>query len=180
MSENFVNPLDNSEFSSGNSLKDLQPAAISHDELENLKLYMEVLRMQAKIESEPNLQLTMKKRVWDGAAWVERTQRVPVAKLLPQDSDFEKMRKLIILDLNNAGPESDKFRKLASRFQTNSLFTLSGKYAHFLLNKRREEETWRSALGTGGFLNVGAPTVDTRGGARPDRADATVEGGEAE
>jgi hypothetical protein len=162
MSESFKNPLDNSEFSSATGLKDLQPAAINNDELTALKLYMEVLQMQAKIEAEPDLKLTMTNRVYDAdkRVWVDAVQKVPVSKLLPQDSDFEKLRKLVILELNTAGPESDKFRTLAARFQTNSIFTLSGKYAHFLLNKRREEETYQSALGKGGMLNYEASTVD--------------------
>jgi hypothetical protein len=162
MSNSFTNPLDNSEFSTATSLKDLQPAAINNEELKSLKLYMEVLQLQAQIEKQDDLKLTMTNKAYDAEkrVWVEAVQHVPVAKLLPQDSDFEKLRKLVILELNTAGPESEKFRTLASRFQTNSIFTLSGKYAHFLLNKRREEETYQSALGAGGMLNYKAGTVD--------------------
>ena len=149
MSEGIRNNLDNSEFNSANTQRDVAPASVSKSEEERLFDYMKMLKMRAEIEKDADLKLKMKTQTWHAGdnKWKEEEKEVEISKLLPIDSEFEKTRKLIIISLNEAGPESEQFRKYASRFGTNSIFELSSRITNYVLDEKRRRETYNDLLG---------------------------------
>lgn len=149
MSEQHKNKLDNSEFAMSNTTRDISAASVDRSEEQRLKEYMEVLKLRAEIEKDASLELKIPTKVWDGTAnsgkgaWVMNlNKKVKVVDLLPQDSEFEKVRKLIIIKLNQEGPESEIFRRYASRFGSNSTFELSSRIANYVLDEKRRKETY--------------------------------------
>lgn len=148
MSEGTRNSLDNSEFNTANTNKDIAPASVSKSEEERLFDYMKMLKMRAEIEKDrADLKIGMKTKTWTGDKWQEEDKEIQIVDLLPVDSEFEKTRKLIIISLNKAGPESESFRKYASRFGSNSIFDLSSKITNYVLDEKRRRETYSDLLG---------------------------------
>jgi hypothetical protein len=148
MSEGTRNNLDNSEFNTANTSKDISPASVSKSEEDRLFDYMKMLKMRAEIEKDKNdLKISMKVKTWQTDKWVEEDKSVGILDLLPVDSEFEKTRKLIIISLNKAGPESESFRKYASRFGSNSIFELSSRITNYVLDEKRRRDTYSDLLG---------------------------------
>lgn len=154
MSEQHKNKLDNSEFAMSNTSRDVAPAAVDKSEEERLYHYMRTLKLRAEIEAEDDMTIKVPTRVWDPAAnagageWVlQANKTVRVRDLLPVDSEFEKTRKLILIQLNGWGPEHESFRKYASRFGSNSTFELSSRITNYVLDEKRRKETYQELLG---------------------------------
>jgi hypothetical protein len=154
MSEQHKNKLDNSEYAMSNTSRDVAPAAVDKSEEERLYHYMRTLKLRAEIEAEDDMTIKVPTRVWDatrngGAGeWVLQADKtVRVRDLLPVDSEFEKTRKLILIQLNGWGPEHENFRKYASRFGSNSTFELSSRITNYVLDEKRRKETYQELLG---------------------------------
>ena len=150
MSEGTRNNLDNSEFNTANTSKDISPASVSKSEEDRLFDYMKMLKMRAEIEKDKgNLKIAMKTKTWSATdnEWKDENKEVQILDLLPVDSEFEKTRKLIIISLNKAGPESESFRKYASRFGSNSIFELSSRITNYVLDGKRRRDTYSDLLG---------------------------------
>lgn len=145
-----TNKLDNSEYSAANTSKDLTMGSSGTQSEEALLFqYMQNLKLRAEIESDNTLVLpVVTDKTWDDSTgkWVTTTKKVPVKDLLPKDSEYERVRKLIIVKLNEAGPESELFRRYASRFGTNSIFAISSKAANFVLDEKRRRSTFEELV----------------------------------
>eukprot|EP00035_Acanthoeca_spectabilis_P029025 m.472986 g.472986 ORF g.472986 m.472986 type:complete len:141 (+) comp33604_c0_seq1:116-538(+) len=96
MSDTHKNRLDNSEFNTAHSTRDVAPASVDKSEESRLKDYMETLKLRAEIEAQDDLELSMSTNVWNAAnnRWDKVDKKVKVRELLPVDSEFEKTRKL--------------------------------------------------------------------------------------
>lgn len=148
MSEQHKNKLDNSEFAQSNTTRDVAPASVDKSEETRLYEYMRALKLRAEIEAKEDLEIKVGGKFWDATAnsgagaWVARpNKKVPIRDLLPVDSEFEKTRKLIIIQLNTWGPEHENFRKYASRFGSNSTFELSSRITNYVLDEKTRQET---------------------------------------
>lgn len=149
MSDGIRNTLDNSEFNTANSQRDIAPASVSKSEEDRLYEYMRMLKMKAEIEINKDLKTKMKVKTWNAtdSKWEDEEKEIHVSELLPVQSEFEKTRQLILISLNKAGPESESFRKYASRFGSNSIFELSSKIANYVLDEKRRRDTYNDLLG---------------------------------
>jgi hypothetical protein len=153
MSEQHTNKLDNSEYAMSNTARDIAPAAVDKSEEERLYHYMRTLKMRAEIEGANDLRIRIPVRVWNAGAnggagaWELQADRQELVRnLLPVDSEFEKTRKLIIIQLNAWGPEHENFRKYASRFGSNSTFELSSRITNYVLDEKRRKETYQELI----------------------------------
>ena len=110
---------------------------------------MQNLKLRAEIEKDSSLKVKMKVNQWNTTSkvWENADKEIPIADLLPIDSEFEKTRKLIIVNLNSLGPEHESFRKYASRFGSNSIFELSSRITNYVLDEKRRKETYDDLIG---------------------------------
>ena len=143
------NSLDNSEFNTSAAGKDVTPAAASFAEQESLTKYMENLKIRAEIEKATDLKINMKVNQFNATnkKWESVDKKLDIKELLPIDSEFEKTRKLIIVNLNSLGPEDPGFRKYASRFGSNSIFELSSRITNYVLDEKRRKEAYDDLIG---------------------------------
>lgn len=142
------NRLDNSEFNTAHTTRDVAPASVDKSEEQRLYEYMRTLKLRAEIEKAADLKVSINTNVYNKAdgTWGKKEIKKDIMELLPQDSEFEKTRKLVLISLNKEGPESEKFRKYASRFGTNSTFELSSRIANYVLDEKRRRETYNDLV----------------------------------
>jgi hypothetical protein len=127
----LINPHDNSENVAITNKKDLYSVTRTGTdaELEDHIRYFKYLQMRAEIEGgAKNLKI-------DG-------KDVPIADLLPPNSEHDNERLRVLILLNKLGPDDALVRQLQTDFGTNSIFELASEYANYSLGRTRGEQLY--------------------------------------
>jgi len=137
MSGKYNNDLDNSEVPIKEDEHNTMPGFESEAHARQYKLYLENLKLMAELAEGSTLGKTeIKIKVSkDG-----KGQLVPLSSLVPKESEFDRIRKVIISRLN-AMPD-DVLRQWMSRFGTDNIFVLSGRIASYQLDKKKRDEAF--------------------------------------
>ena len=133
------NPHDNSEHLALTNKKDLYSVAATGTdaELEDHIRYYKYLQMRAKLSGKDEKHLKI-----DG-------KDIPIADLLPADSEFETERIRVLILLNKLGPDDTLVNQLQRDFGTNSIFELASEYANYSLGRTRGEKLYAILHGKG-------------------------------
>ncbi len=141
MSGKFNNDLDNSEVPIKEDEHNIMPGFESEQQARQYKLYLENLKLMAELKKSPET-LTLfvgQKKGTDGR--VEDVNKdVRIADLVPKESEFDRIRKVIISQLNQMKDED--LRKWMSRFGTDNIFVLSGRISAYQLDKKKRDEAY--------------------------------------
>ena len=143
MSAEYNNPLDNSDV----PIKDNKHSAVggmfeSTEQASQYKLYLENLKLIAELRNtttdlgKTKLKILVGKKA-DGSK-IEK--EVPIAELIPKESEFERVRRVTIAKLNQM--DDDKLRVWMARFGTDNIFELSGRITSYSLDKKKRDEAF--------------------------------------
>lgn len=142
MSTEFNNNLDNSDV----PIKDNKHSAVgglfeSVEQAQQYKLYLESLKLIAELKDKTGaggktLDIVVGK-LDDGSPNVKK---VKIADLIPKESEFERVRRITISNLNTMS--DDEIRTWMARFGTDNIFELSGRIASYQLDKKKRDEAY--------------------------------------
>jgi len=138
MSE-YNNPLDNSDV----PIRDNKHSAVgglfeSVEQAQQYKLYLENLRLISELKkSKETLVISVGKKA-DGSP---ATKEVKISELIPKESEFERIRRVVIAQLNIMS--DDDLRQWMARFGTDALFELSSRISSYLLDKKKRDEAYK-------------------------------------
>ena len=141
MSGKFNNDLDNSEVPIKEDEHNIMPGFESEQQARQYKLYLENLKLMAELKKSPET-LTLfvgQKKKGDGTL-EDVNKEVKIADLVPKESEFDRIRKVIISQLNQMKDED--LRKWMSRFGTDNIFVLSGRISAYQLDKKKRDEAY--------------------------------------
>jgi hypothetical protein len=161
----LVNPHDNSENVAITNKKDLYSVTRTgtDSELEDHIRYFKYLKLRAEIEKgAENLKI-------DGAD-------VPIADLLPPNSEHDNERLRVLVLLNKLGPDDALVRQLQTDFGTNSIFELASEYANYSLGRTRGEQLYAILHGKNGGDSIYSGLVDKDTGKRASAKKALADG----
>ncbi len=141
MSGKFNNDLDNSEVPIKEDEHNIMPGFESEQQARQYKLYLENLKLMAELKkSDQTLKLFVgQKKSGDGTV-VDVNKEVNIKDLVPKESEFDRIRKVIIAQLNIMKDED--LRKWMSRFGTDNIFVLSGRISAYQLDKKKRDEAY--------------------------------------
>ena len=145
MSSEYNNPLDNSDV----PIRDNKHSAVggmfeSVDQASQYKLYLENLKLVAELKDAAGLGAKKLKMIVgkkpDGSP---AEKEVTIADLVPVESEFERIRRVTISNLNKmASTDQDKLRQWMARFGTDNLFELSGRISSYIMDKKRRDDAF--------------------------------------
>jgi ethanolamine utilization protein EutQ (cupin superfamily) len=129
VNKNWVNKYDNTDMVMEREAKDVAAAYTQFEEMKAYKLYLETLQLEAKMEG--NIRIG--------------NEEVPVSDLVPEVSEFEKVRRTVLAKLNRTQRDDktggkEYFKKLMTEFETDSIWELSGKIANYVLDRDRRNK----------------------------------------
>ncbi len=141
MSGKYNNDLDNSEVPIKQDEHNTMIGFESEAQARQYKLYLENLKLMAELTPDSDLG----KKALQMVVGVDKDgkpviQDVTLASLVPKESEFDRVRKVIISKLN-AKPDSE-LRQWMSRFGTDNIFILSGRIASYQLDKKKRDEAF--------------------------------------
>ena len=138
MSAEYNNPLDNSDV----PIRDNKHSAVggmfeSVEQATQYKLYLENLKLIAELrKSDEKLDIVVGKN----SAGEQVTRKVDIKDLIPKESEFERVRRVVISNLNIM--EDDDIRVWMARFGTDNIFELSGRITSYQLDKKKRDEAF--------------------------------------
>ena len=100
----------------------------SKSEAEEMKLYLENLKLMAELTANDD---EIEIKAGSG------TVKVKVNTLIPKESEFERVRKVVISNLNKLG-DAD-LRTYQAKYEADGIFELSSKIANFMLDQNRKQ-----------------------------------------
>jgi hypothetical protein len=122
---------DNSDVKIGSEGNHVGGLYKSISEAQHMKLYLENLKLMASVGASKD-ELTIKVG--------ETEKKVLISSLIPKESEFERVRKIVISNLN--GMTDDALRGYQAKYDADSIFELSGKIANFMLDQRRKNAAY--------------------------------------
>lgn len=131
--KDYDNQYDNAEFQTDRRVKDIAAAYTEYDEMKAYKMYLETLKVEAEVGQSTD-EVISKIRLADGKF---KDEKIKIKDLIPQQSEFEMARRMVIVKLNKADPSEVK--RLFAEFETESMWVLSSKITNFLLDKSRRD-----------------------------------------
>ena len=137
MSGKYNNDLDNSEVPIKQDEHNTMIGFESEAQARQYKLYLENLKLMAELTEGSTLGDT---KIKIKLTKEGKGQSVPLSSLVPKESEFDRIRKVIISRLN-AMPD-DVLRQWMSRFGTDNIFVLSGRIASYQLDKKKRDEAF--------------------------------------
>lgn len=138
MSAEYNNPLDNSDV----PIRDNKHSAVggmfeSVEQATQYKLYLENLKLIAELrKSDEKLDIVVGK----DSTGTKVTRKVDIKDLIPKESEFERVRRVVISNLNVM--EDDDIRVWMARFGTDNIFELSGRITSYQLDKKKRDEAF--------------------------------------
>lgn len=141
MSGKFNNDLDNSEVPIKEDEHNIMPGFESEQQARQYKLYLENLKLMAELKASTDIikLFVGQKKKGDGTL-EDVNKEVKIADLVPKESEFDRIRKVIISQLNQMKDED--LRKWMSRFGTDNIFVLSGRISAYQLDKKKRDEAY--------------------------------------
>lgn len=167
MGENYNNSLDNSEVPHKNDENNTLPGFESERQARQFKLYLENLKLLAEFQSDEYEDKKIKIKIGKGSDGKDKQRTVLIKDLIPRESEFERVRKVVITQLNVMADQ--ELMQWQSRFATDDVFDLSGRIASYQLDKKRRDDAYNNfnAWETGKASNVDE-TEDSLTGKKPD------------
>ena len=141
MSKELNNPLDNSDV----PIRDNKHSAVgglfeSVEQAQQYKLYLETLTLVAKLKkSTDTMEIVVGQKLVSGKM-TDITQTVDIKNLIPKESEFERVRRVVISNLNKMS--DDTLRVWMSRFGTDNIFELSSRITSYQLDKKKRDEAF--------------------------------------
>ena len=138
--ENVGNKYDNSDLIMDRTPKQLANAYNDLEEMQTYKLYLETLEIEARMKKSTD-KISIPSRD-DPTKKVE----VEVKSLVPRQSEFEELRRLVVSRLNGAatggkhGANESEIKQLMADFSADNTFDLSSKITNYLLDKKRRDK----------------------------------------
>lgn len=138
----FNNPKDNSDNLVKQNARTIAGSMFeSTEEMKDLKDYLEVLKLQTEL-SKTGAKTAIRVKQKDGTyKWDD----VDTKDLLPPESEFQILRKNIILSIN--AMKEEERRIWLARFDCQDLFSLSSKVANFILDQSRRNAALKTFSG---------------------------------
>jgi hypothetical protein len=136
MSKDFVNKYDNADISADRTSKDIAAAYTAYDEMKAMKLYYEVLQLEAAMADSQDTIVT---RVMKADGSMDE-QKIEMYKLIPQQNEFEQARRRVIARLNDYMVNSPmRLKQLYADFETESFWDLSSKIANHIFDDTKRK-----------------------------------------
>ena len=137
MGSEYNNVLDNSDV----PIKDNRHTAVgglyeSVEQATQMKLYLENLKLIAELKSSDKKLSIVVGRNAQG----EIKKDVDIKDLIPKESEFERVRRVVISNLNKMN--DDELRTWMARFGTDNIFELSSRITAYQLDKKKRDEAF--------------------------------------
>ena len=154
MGENYNNSLDNSEVPHKGDENNTLPGFESERQARQFKLYLENLKLLAEFQSDEYKKKEIVIKIGKGSDGNDKQRTVLIKDLIPRESEFERVRKVVITQLNVM--KDHELMQWQSRFATDDVFDLSGRIASYQLDKKRRDDAYNNfdAWKTGKVSNV--------------------------
>jgi len=134
----FENKLDNGNLQEDRSTKDIAAAYTEYDEMKAYRMYLETLKLESEMQGNEDKIVT---RIVKADGTLE-TKEIKIQDLVPDVSEFEHARRIVLAMLNQIKRKADgsghaQLKQLYAEFETDSVFELSSKIANYKTDKAR-------------------------------------------